>query len=137
MKRSFPVTLIQLTVLIILISNVISAWTVLAWRDVLTEFSASLPPITSAIMGGVWASIGGVLYWSIWQKKAWAGKMLLGTATSYTVWYWSERLFFQNPRPNTIFAVIVNLGLFIIIYYAIKSMSREAYERENENPVIE
>ncbi|MBK8784216.1 MAG: hypothetical protein IPO22_21030 [Anaerolineales bacterium] len=137
MKRSFPVTLIQLTVLIILISNVISAWTVLAWRDVLTEFSASLPPIVAAIIGGVWVVTGCTLFWGIWQAKVWAGKMLLGAAISYTFWYWSERLFFQNPRPNTIFAVIVNLGLFIIIYYAIKSMSREAYERENENPVIE
>jgi hypothetical protein len=124
-------------VLIILISNTIRAWTALAWQDVLLEFSASLPPIGSAVIAGAWAAIGGILFWSIWQKKAWAGKMLLGAAASYTVWYWSERLFFQNPRPNTIFAVIVNLGLFIIIYFAYKSISREAYERENENPVIE
>ncbi len=137
MKRPFPVTLAQWMVLITLIWNLIRMWTVLAWSAALLEFSASLPPIASAIMGGVWASIGGILYWSIWQKKAWAGKMLLGAAASYTVWYWSERLFFQNPRPNTIFAVIVNLGLFIIIYFANKSISREAYERENENPGIE
>jgi len=124
-------------VLIILISNIVRAWTALAWRDVLSEFSASLSPITSASIGGIWGVIGGILFWSIWQGKAWAGKMLLGTATSYTVWYWSERLFFQNPRPNAIFAVIVNLGLLFIIYFAYKSISREAYERENENPVIE
>ncbi len=137
MKRPFPVTLVQWMVLIILISNIIRVWTVLAWQDVLLEFSTNLSPTGSAIIGGSWAAIGGILLWSIWQGKAWAGKMLLGTAVSYTVWYWSERLFFQNPRPNTIFAVILNLGLFIIIYFAIKSMSREAYERENENPVIE
>ena len=137
MKRPFPVTLAQWMVLIILIWNLIRMWTVLAWSAALLEFSASLPPITSAVIGGIWVAIGCILYWSIWQKKAWAGKMLLGAATRYTVWYWSERLFFQNPRPNTIFAVIVNLGLIIIIYFAYKSISREAYERENENPGIE
>ena len=137
MKRSFPVTLVQWMVLITLLWNIIRVWTVLAWSTMLLEFSASLPPTASAAIGGFWVAISGILYWSIWQEKAWAGKMLLGSAAGYTVWFWSERLFFQNPRPNTIFAVIVNLGLFIIIYYAIKSMSREAYERENENPVIE
>jgi hypothetical protein len=137
MKRSFPVTLSQWMVLITLIWNIIRVWTVLAWSTVLLEYSASLPPVASAIIGGVWATIGGILYWGIWQEKAWAGKILLGTAASYTVWYWSERLFFQNPRPNAIFAVIVNLGLLIIIYFAYKSLSREAYERENENPAIE
>ena len=137
MKRPFPVTLSQWMVLIILLWNIIRTWTVLAWRDVLMEFSTSLAPTASAIIGGIWVIIGGILYWSLWQEKAWAGKMLLGTAASYTVWYWSERLFFQNPRPNAIFAVIVNLGLMIVIYFAYKSISREAYERENENPVIE
>ncbi len=137
MKRSFPVTLIQLTVLITLISNAISTWTVLAWRDALLEFSVSLPPIASAIISGVWVVTGCILFWGILQAKAWAGKMLLGMAASYTVWYWSERYFFQNPRPNAIFAVIVNLVLIIITYFAIKSLSREAHERKIENPVIE
>lgn len=137
MKRPFPVTLSQWMVLIILLWNIIRTWTILAWKDVLMEFSTSLSPAISAIIGGIWVIVGSILYWSMWQRKAWAGKMLFGTAISYTVWYWSERLFFQNPRPNVIFAVIVNLGLMIFIYFAYKSISREAYERENENPVID
>lgn len=137
MKRSFPVTLTQWLVLIILVWNAIRAWTALAWKDVLLEFSVSLSPAVSAAIGGVWIAIGGILYWGIWQEKAWAGKMLLGFAAGYTVWYWCERVFFQNPRPNAFFAVIVNLGLFIIIYFANKSLSREAYERKIENPSIE
>ena len=137
MKRSFPVTLTQWLVLISITWNIIRIWTSLAWSVVLVEFSASISPIVSAIIGGIWVAVGCLLYWCIWQKKAWAGKMLLGTAAGYTVWYWSERLFFQNPRPNAVFAVIVNLELFIIIYFANKSLSREAYERKIENPSIE
>lgn len=137
MKRSFPVTLTQWLVLITIMWNIIRIWTALAWSAVLVEFSVSISPIVSAIIGGVWVVVGCLLYWSIGQEKAWAGKMLLGAVAGYTVWYWSERLFFQNPRPNAVFAVIVNLGLFIIIYFANKSLSREAYERKIENPSIE
>ena len=137
MKRPFSVTLVLWMVLFTLIWNIVRVWTALEWNSALTEFSVSLLPTASAIIGGIWVVIGCILCWSIWQEKAWAGKMLLGAALSYTVWYWSERLFFQNPRPNALFAVIVNLGLMIVIYFSYKSISREAYERENENPVIE
>lgn len=136
MKRAISVTLTLWVVLIIITWNIIRLWTSLAWGAVLTEFSVRLAPTVSAVMGGLWVFIGCVLYFGIWQEKAWAGKMLLGTAAGYTVWYWSERLFFQNPRPNTLFAVIVNLGLLVLILFATKSLSREAYERKIENQKI-
>jgi hypothetical protein len=67
--------------------------------------------------------------WSLLQKKGWASKLLLGTAAGYTVWYWYERLAWQNPHPNWPFAVIVNLVLIVFILYTTKSLTREAYER--------
>ncbi len=137
MKRPFSVTLTLWAVLITITWNLLRLWTSLAWSDVLKEFSARLAPNISAGIGGVWVILGCVLYWGIWQKKSWAGKMLLVTGAGYTVWYWSERFFFQNPRPNTMFAVIVNLGYLILIYFANKSLLREAYERIIENPEIE
>jgi hypothetical protein len=114
--------------------NGLRLWTALAWRNVLTEFSASPPPIITAVSGAVWMVAGFILFWSIWQKKAWAGKLLVGIASGYSVWYWSERLLWQNPHPNWSFAVIVNLAAFAFILLTVKSLSREAYERENENP---
>lgn len=137
MKRPFPVTPTLWLVLITMTWNVLRIWTSIAWNNVLIEFSASLPPAISAVIGGIWVVTGLVVYWGIWQERVWAGKMLFGTAAGYTVWYWSERLFFQNPRSNAIFAVIVNLGLLILIFFATKSLSREAHEREFENPKVE
>lgn len=137
MKRPFPVTLTLWLVLITIAWNILRVWTSIAWNNVLIEFSASIPPAISAVIGGIWIVTGLVVYWGIWQGKAWAGKVLFGTAAGYTVWYWSERLFFQNPRSNAIFAVIVNLGLLILIFFATKSLSREAHEREFENPKVE
>jgi multisubunit Na+/H+ antiporter MnhE subunit len=84
-----------------------------------------------------WLVIGLFLFWSIQQGKAWATHFLLGTTAAYSVWYWTERLVWQNPHPNWQFAVIVNLALILFILYSKKSLAREAYERKIENPKIE
>jgi hypothetical protein len=133
-KLPFRVTLLYLLVLTLSAWNGLRLWTALAWQNVLTEFSASPPPIIIAISGALWMVTGFILIWSIWQKKAWAAKLLIGVASGYSVWYWSERLLWQNPHPNWLFAVIVNLAGIAFILLTVKSLSREAYERENENP---
>jgi hypothetical protein len=117
--------------------NVMRAWTALAWRSVLVEFSSQPSFMVTTVSGAAWALAGFVLALGIWQGKAWAGKMLLGTAAGYTVWYWCERLVWQSPHPNWLFAVIVNLVLLGFILFTKKSMSREAYEQKNENPTPE
>ncbi|MEN9563415.1 MAG: hypothetical protein RIR73_1659 [Chloroflexota bacterium] len=124
-------------VLILASWNALRAWTSSAWRDVLTEFGAKIPPNISAAIGILWFIIGGILVWSIWQKKVWSAKMLLGAAAGYSIWYWSERLIWQNPRPNIVFTVFVQLACFILIYFTLKSFSREAYERNIEHPKTE
>lgn len=133
MNRPISVTLTLIVVLILTTWNLIKAWTALAWRNVLNEFSISLMPEITAVISIIWISIGLVLMWGILQKKVWSKKMLVGTATSYTVWFWSERFIWQNSQTNTMFAVSINIILLIIIYFA----TREAYERTNENPEIE
>jgi hypothetical protein len=137
MKRPFSVTLSLWLVLILTLWNALRAWTSIAWQDVLMEYASTMSPQASAAVGALWFIIGGILAWSIWQKKAWSAKLLLGAATGYTVWYWSERLIWQNPRPNIPFAIVVHLACLIVIYFASKSLSREAYERNTENPEIE
>lgn len=137
MKRPFPVTLSIVLVLILTSFNVLRAWTSAAWQDIMTEFSVQIPPGFSAGMGVLWTVVGAILSIGIWQKKDWSAKMLLGTAAGYTVWYWSERFIWQNPRLNIPFAVFINLVCLIIIYFASKSLSREAYERNTENPETE
>lgn len=137
MKRPFSVTLSIWLVLILASWNALQAWTSLAWQDVLIEFSTQVPPTLIAFASLFWLMIGIVVWFGLWQKKAWSKNLLLGAATGYTVWYWSERLIWQNPRLNIPFAVFVNLVCLIVIYFAFKSLSREAYERNIENPAIE
>ena len=136
-KPPFRVTLLLCLVLFLTTWNVLRLWTALAWRNTLNEFSARPTSTMIAISGAFWIIIGMILIWSIWQKKAWAAKLLLGTAAGYSVWYWSERLIWQNPHPNWPFAVIVNLALLVYILFATKSLTREAHERKFENPKID
>lgn len=136
-KQPFRVTLLLWLVLTLTTWNFIRFWTALEWREVLNEFSSQPTSTVLTVSGTVWMVTGIFILWSIWQRKAWAAKLLLGASAGYTVWYWSERLIWQSPHPNWPFAVIVNLVLLGFILFAIKSLSREAYEQKNENPKSE
>ncbi|MBI5953982.1 MAG: hypothetical protein HY865_20190 [Chloroflexi bacterium] len=136
-RLSFRVTLLYWLVLILSAWNGLRLWTALAWRDVLTEFRASQPPILTAVSGGVWMLAGLFLAWSIWQKKPWAANLLVGVATGYSAWYWIERLVWQSPHPNGLFAVIVNLTALIFILFNAKPLAREKNEHKNENRTID
>lgn len=133
MNRPIAVTLTLVMVLILTLGNLTKAWSALAWRNVLTEFSVNIMPEMTALISIIWVVVGSVLFWGILQKKVWRKKMLIGTALSYSVWLWSERLIWQNQKTNTVFSILLNIVIFIIIYFA----TREAYERTNENPEVE
>ncbi|MCK6567404.1 MAG: hypothetical protein L6Q45_06895 [Anaerolineales bacterium] len=137
MKRPFTVTLALGLVLILASWNALKAWTSLAWRAILLEYGARMPPFAIFVAGTFWFIIGLFVAWSVLQKKAWSGKWLTGAAAGYTVWYWSERLIWQNPRPNAVFTIVVNIVCVALVVVAAKSMSREAHERNAENPAVE
>ena len=126
-KPPFRVTLLLSLVLTLTTWNALRLWTALAWRNTLNEFSSQSTSTMIAVSGAFWVIIGIILMWSIWQKKAWAAKLLIGASAGYTVSYWSERLIWQNPHPNWPFAVIVNLILLTFILFTTKSLTREAY----------
>ncbi len=130
------VTLLLWLVLIVSAWNGLRLSTALLWHNVLDEFSTQ-PVFTIIASSVIWMVTGIVLLWGIWQKKAWAVKLLIGASAGYTVWYWSERFIWQNPHPNWLFAVIVNLGLLAFILITSKLLAREAHERKNENPKID
>jgi len=136
-KPPFRVTLLTWLVLIMSAWNGLRLWTALAWWKALAEFSASPPPIVTAISGGVWMVFGIILVWGIWQKKPWTANLLVGAAAGYSVWYWIERLVWQNPHPNWLFAVIVNLAGIVFILSNARLLSREAHERKVENRTVD
>jgi len=136
-KPPLRVTLLYLLVLTMTAWNGLRAWTSIAWQGVLNEFSAHPSPIVTAVSGGVWMVFGIILVWGVWQKRPWTANLLVGTAAGYSVWYWIERLVWQNPHPNWLFAVIVNLAGIVFILFNARLLSREAHERKIENRTVD
>jgi hypothetical protein len=132
MNRPFRVTLTLSLVLCLTIWNVARAWTALAWRDVLNEFSVAQNPYITALSGALWTITGIVLMWGIDRGKAWAGKMLLVCATLYIVWNWTERLVWRKNAQGDAFAALTGLVLFIFIIFTTKSLSGKKHERKNQ-----
>jgi hypothetical protein len=129
-KFPFRVTLLLCLVLLFTAWNILSAWTALAWRGTLNELSIHAGVWIISIGGVIWSLTGLLLFWSIWQEKAWSKTLLFGAAAGYTIWYWGGRLIWQMPRPNWPFAVILNLVLIVFIIFTTKLPPREAYERK-------
>ncbi len=137
MKRPIPVTLAFWMVLTLAIWNAVKAWTFIAWSATLEEFSTRYPPVVGAASGIVWFLTGLVLAWGLWQTKRWSHWLLPVMAIGYILWYWIERLAWQSPRPNLPFVIVIEIAFLTLVYITSKSLSREAYERNIENPEIE
>lgn len=136
-KLPLSATLCVWLVLMVTAWNGLRLWTAPAWQKTLVEFSTNPGPVYVAVSGAVWVVVGLTLAWSLMLGKARAGKMLVAAATGYTFWYWSERLIWPAPHPNWPFAIAVNLILLVFIFFTNKSLTREAYERKNQNPTLE
>jgi hypothetical protein len=132
-RLPFRVTLLLWLVFFITAWNGLRVWTALAWRNVLTEFSARPAGWITALSGCIWIVAGCLIIWGIWKNKTWTAKILARAAAGYTAWYWTERLVFQAPRANWPFAVLLNLILLIFIFFTTKTLSREAHERKPKN----
>jgi hypothetical protein len=114
--------------------NTLRLWTAIDWADVLNGFSARPGAWITALSGAVWMVAGLSIIWGVWQNKVWSAKLLVGAAAAYSAWYWSERLIFQESRPNWPFAVLLNLVLLLFIFFATRSLTREAHDRKSKNP---
>lgn len=136
-KQSLRVTLSVWLVLFLTAWNALRLFTAIAWRNVLIEYAATPPPWVTGLVGAVWLIVGCLVLWSIWWRKDWAGNLLLAAAIGYSVWYWVERLVWQTPRPNWLFAIALNLLLILFILFVRRALTRETYERKNKNPALE
>lgn len=113
-QRPFSVTLLLWMVLSLSAWGAIRSIAALRWWDVLHEFNASLSPIYLLITGAAWGVAGVVLLWSIWSAKSWSRIGILASIHLWLAEYWIERLFFETPRSNLPFSLILSILLLAV-----------------------
>ena len=139
-QRPFSVTVLLWMVLSLSAWGAIRSFAALRWWDVLDEFNASLSPLYLFVTGMFWGIAGVVLLWSLWNAKAWSRMAIVASILLWLAQYWIERLFFQLPRANFPFAVVIS-ALLLAVTFAITSnrytknffTKSEEHEQSNEH----
>ncbi len=113
-KRPFGVTLLIWLVLSLSAWGVVRLLGALRWWDVLNEFGAHLSPLYLSITGVGWVVAGVVLLWGLFTGKRWTRLAILISILLWLMEYWVERMFFESPRANILFALIATILLLIV-----------------------
>src|SRR5512141_2255525 len=108
-KRPFGVTLLLWLVLTLSAWGAVRLFAALRWWDVLSEFGARLSPLYLSIAGAGWVVVGAVLLWGLFGGKPWIRWAIPVSISLWLVAYWVERMFFESPRENLLFALMASI----------------------------
>ena len=132
MKRPFSVTILLWLVLSLTAWSVLRLYSAIQWWGTLFEF-ASLPgPWYIAISGSIWLMVSALLLWGMWQAKAWTRYALIGAGAGFSVWYWSDRLFFQVSSANWPFMLIGTALLLILVMICVAHPRTKSFFTQRE-----
>jgi hypothetical protein len=132
-QRPFGVTLLLWLVLSLSAWGVVRFLAALRWWDVLTEFGARLSPLYLSITGAGWSVVGGVLFWGIATRKAWARIGVIAVACAWQIQYWIERVFFQSEHANLPFSLIASALLLVAIFIVSFHSSTKKFLTKSES----
>ena len=135
--RPFGVTLFVWMVLSLSVWGLLRLSAALTWRDVLTQFHASLSPLYLSVTGAGWAVIGVLLLWSIWAGKRWAYRAIPISIGVWLAEYWIERIFFEASRANVLFMLFLSfilLAITLLITFNRRTKDFLLKSEEHEQP---
>jgi len=136
-KRPFGVTLLLWMVLSLSVFGVLRLYGALNWWEALSEFRASLSPLYLSVTGGGWIVAGAVLLWSIWKGRRWAYPAVPISIVVWLVEYWTERIFFETPRANLPFMIVLSILLLVVTLTATLNRKTKNFllkSEEHEQP---
>ena len=133
-SRPFGVTLLLWLVLSLSAWGAVRLIAALRWWNVLSEFEARLSPLYLSITGASWLVAGAMLLWGLFRGKLWTYRAIPASIFLWIVQYWIERIFFESPRANLFFALIVSILLFIVtLISAFNRKTKEFFIRNEEH----
>jgi len=114
--RPIRVTLLAILILIIaLFEGVRLGESIYFWKT-LIEYGAQ--PLYLSVSGGIWLIGGCLLVWGLWQGRRWSWLGSIVGTIAFTLWYWLDRLFLQQPHNNGPFAVVAS-SIFLVLILVI------------------
>ena len=136
-KRPFGVTLFLWMVLSLSVWGLLRLIGALRWWDVLSHFQARLSPLYLSITGAGWVLAGIVLLFGIFAGKRWAYRAIPASIAVWLIQYWLERSFFESPRANLPFMIVVSLALLLVTLAIMLSPKTKKFllrSEEHEQP---
>jgi len=137
-KRPFGVTLLLWLVLSLSAWGGVRLIAALRWWNVLNEFEARLSSLYLFITGAGWVVVGAVLLWGLFSGKLWVRLAIPIAIALWLAEYWIERIFFESPRANLSFALIMSLLLFSLTLVSVFNWRTEEFfirSEEHEQPI--
>jgi hypothetical protein len=135
-RRPLRATLLLWLVLFLISYNALRLWTAISWSSVLSEANSRPGWVGNALIGGLWICCGFTAAYGIFTKTSWARSGVIGLSIAYIAGYWIERLVWQAPRPNWLFALILQIGLLTFILYASSGVNRESHGGKSSSQKI-
>jgi hypothetical protein len=133
-KRPFGVTLLLWLVLSLSVWGLVRLLAALRLWEALNEFGARLSPLYLSITGAGWAVVGGALLWGLFSGRWWTRVAIPASTFLWLMGYWIERIFFQSPRANLPFALIVSILLLAVTFVsALNRKTRLFFIRSEEH----
>jgi hypothetical protein len=136
-KRPLGVTLLLWLVLSLSAWGVVRLLGALRWWDVLNEFGARLNPFYLSITAASWIVAGAVLLWGLFGGKSWIRLAIPVCIGLWIVEYWVERIFFESPRANFLFALMLSILLFTVTLVSALNRKTKTFlvrSEEHEQP---
>ena len=113
-RRPFGVTLFLWMVLSLSVWGLLRLFGALSGWQVLSQFGARLSPLYLSITGAAWAVIEAALFWGIFSRQSCAHPAVPASIVIWLVEYWIERIFFEAPRANLLFTIVLSAFLLVI-----------------------
>src|SRR5215216_5856353 len=136
-KRPFGVTLLLWLVLSLSVWGAVRLLAALRLWNELNEFKAHLSPLYLSMTGAGWMVAGAVLLWGLFSGKWWIQRAIPASVILWIVQYWIERVFFESPRANLLFALIFSLLLLIVTLISVFNRKTKEFiirSEEHEQP---
>lgn len=113
---SLPGAVKYLLALLILLAlwNALRLGAAVAFWSVLDRYPMRGGPLYLAFSGAFWLGCASWTFWSVWTRRRWSRRVVIGVCSGYVLWYWFDRLLLRLPYPNWPFALMLSVVLLLV-----------------------